>query len=98
MQVMVKPLLNRRLSLTVSELGNAFLYFANGQDTEIDGVFITPLNPLKDLLGGLSLNQAITRYAARNKNCFTEELLIAMKKVQLGKSFGEAMREMDDKL
>ena len=46
MQVMVKPLLNRRLSLTVSELGNAFLYLANSQDTEIDGVFVTALNPL----------------------------------------------------
>ncbi|MCX8092606.1 MAG: type II secretion system F family protein [Candidatus Goldbacteria bacterium] len=48
--------------------------------------------------GGLSINQAITRYASRNKNFFSEEILLVLKKVQLGKSFEEGLRELDEKL
>jgi tight adherence protein C len=48
--------------------------------------------------GGLSLNMAISRYASRNRNIFSDELLFVIKKMQLGQSSEEAMRELDRKL
>lgn len=48
--------------------------------------------------GGLSLNQAIARYAGKNKNSFSEEILLVLKKMQFGKSFEEALMELDKKL
>lgn len=47
---------------------------------------------------GLSINQAISRYANKNKNLFSEELQLILQKVQLGRSFEEALRELDEKL
>lgn len=47
---------------------------------------------------GLSINQAIFRYANKNKNLFSEELQFILQKVQLGRSFEEALRELDEKL
>lgn len=48
--------------------------------------------------GGLSLNMAIARYSSRVKCPFASELMTVIKKIQLGKSFGQAMRELDEKL
>lgn len=48
--------------------------------------------------GGLSLNMALIRYASRNRNAFSDELNSAIKKMQLGLSSEEAMRELDNKL
>lgn len=48
--------------------------------------------------GGLSLNMAMNRYAVKSKSGFAAELLTALKKVQLGKSFEESLREMDERL
>lgn len=48
--------------------------------------------------GGLSINMAIARYSSRVKGFFAAELMTVIKKTQLGKSFGEAMRELDEKL
>lgn len=47
--------------------------------------------------GGLSINQAIYKYANTNKNLFAEELQLVLKKIKLGKSFEEVMRELDEK-
>lgn len=48
--------------------------------------------------GGISLNQAVSRYASRNRNVFSDELLDATKKMQLGQSSEEALRSLDKKL
>ncbi len=48
--------------------------------------------------GGLSLNQAVSRYAVRNRNVFSDELLHVIKTMQLGKSSEDALRELDVKL
>ena len=48
--------------------------------------------------GGLSLNMALGRYSSRVKCSFASELMIVIKKTQLGKSFSEAMLELDEKL
>jgi len=47
--------------------------------------------------GGLSINQAIYKYANTNKNLFAEELQLVLKKIKLGKSFEEVMHELDEK-
>ncbi|MBP7791725.1 MAG: type II secretion system F family protein [Candidatus Goldbacteria bacterium] len=47
---------------------------------------------------GLSINHAISRYADKNKNLFSEELQMVLQKVQIGKSFEEALMELDEKL
>ena len=48
--------------------------------------------------GGLSLNMSMYRYASRSKSAFAGELLTALKKVQLGKSFEESLRSMEQRL
>jgi Flp pilus assembly protein TadB len=48
--------------------------------------------------GGLSLNQAVSRYAARNRNAFSDELMTVIKKMQMGQSSEEALRGLDNKL
>jgi tight adherence protein C len=48
--------------------------------------------------GGLSLGMALSRYASRNRNIFSDELLFVTRKMQLGQSSEEAMRELDGKL
>jgi Flp pilus assembly protein TadB len=48
--------------------------------------------------GGLSLNRSVFRYAEKNKGLLAEEFSTAAKKTQLGKSFSEAVREMDERL
>jgi tight adherence protein C len=48
--------------------------------------------------GGLSLNMAMNRYVVKSKSGFGAELLTALKKVQLGKSFEAALEEMDERL
>ncbi len=48
--------------------------------------------------GGLSLNMAMARYSSRSKCPFAGELNTVIKKTQLGKSFSESMRELDEKL
>ncbi len=54
--------------------------------------------------GGLSLNQAISRYAEegdksgqKTKNEFAKEMAVTIKKIQLGKSFEEAMLELSSR-
>lgn len=48
--------------------------------------------------GGLSLSMALSRYASRNRNEFSDELLTVIRKIQLGQSSDEAMHGMDKKL
>jgi tight adherence protein C len=48
--------------------------------------------------GGLSLNTALSRYAAGNRNAFSGELLQALRAMQLGKNSEEAMHGMELKL
>jgi len=48
--------------------------------------------------GGTSLTNALRRYVERNQNVFAEELKIALNKINFGKSFSEALKEMDEKL
>lgn len=59
-----------------------------------DGMDIIAAN----IESGLSINQAISRYANKNKNLFSEELQLILQKVQFGRSFEEALRELDVKL
>jgi tight adherence protein C len=48
--------------------------------------------------GGLSLNRSVFRYAEKNKGLLADEFSTAAKKTQFGKSFSEAVREMDERL
>lgn len=48
--------------------------------------------------GGISLTNALKRYVERNQNVFSEELKIVLNKINFGKSFSEALKEMDEKL
>jgi len=46
---------------------------------------------------GLSINHSISRYANKNKNLFSEELQLALQKIQFGKGFEETLLEFDEK-
>lgn len=48
--------------------------------------------------GGLSVNQAMSRYCSRIKGVFSAELTIVIRKTQLGKSFSAALFELNEKL
>ncbi|MFW6211218.1 MAG: type II secretion system F family protein, partial [bacterium] len=45
--------------------------------------------------GGLSIQKAVERYAARNKGVFSGKLITAVNETGLGKSFSEAMEKLD---
>ena len=48
--------------------------------------------------GGLSVNQAMSRYCSRIKGVFSAELMIVIRKTQLGKSFSAALSELNEKM
>ncbi len=48
--------------------------------------------------GGLSIIKAISKYLERNKNDFAEELKIVMNNINIGRSFSEALQDMNKKL
>ncbi len=48
--------------------------------------------------GGLSIIKSISKYSERNKNDFAEELKIVINNINIGKSFSEALLDMNKKL
>jgi tight adherence protein C len=48
--------------------------------------------------GGLSLNASLARYASGYRNAFSDEISLAVRQMQLGRSSSEALGEMEAKL
>lgn len=48
--------------------------------------------------GGLSIIKAISNYAEKNKNDFSEELKLVINNINIGRSFSEALHDMNNKL